>query len=245
MTAAEKARMDEEERYHRDVAGREKYTYYPGEGQDENGNKVPGTWRAPTQTGTGEEPKFFPGMVQTGKPGGGGAAGGVWKVKHDAWLEAHPDDTQGALDYAGGHRQMGEMDINKAALGMASRELQADPGFNRKKPEERERLLRERTEEYSQILRHGSTPPAAPATAPAPGGNAPAPNAPAPPTSGNPPAATPAAAQPALPAGVPPGSRLQRNKTDPSKYRWLAPDGSSYSPEGKPIGAGPQAAAAP
>ncbi len=67
----------------------------------------------------------------------------------------------------------------------------------------------------------------------------PATAAPAAPGAKPPPASAPGAAAPAKPApepprpaSVPPEAKLQRNKTDPSRYRWVAPDGSIYSADG-------------
>jgi hypothetical protein len=76
------------------------------------------TWTDRTR-GTTKQMPYSP---DTGLGRSGAGAMGATKWKHDAWLAAHPDDEQGALDYAGGHRQMGDADVAKAAHGMASRD---------------------------------------------------------------------------------------------------------------------------
>lgn len=228
MTEHEKAQVEETARYHQDLAGREKYTYYPGEGLDEHGNKVPGTWRAPTQTNTGEEPKFFPGMVQTGKPGG--ASGGVAKWKYDTWMTNHPGDTKGAEEFAAGRRTMSDPEINKAALAAA----QKDPTFETLSRTQQDELI----ERYRRVLRSAASTPGGAAAAGAGAATTPAP------AHAGAPTPAPAKEPASLPPGVPEGSRLLRNKNDPSKYFFKAPDGSLYTPDGKLYRAA-QAAASP
>lgn len=55
-------------------------------------------------------------------PGGGG---GVFKYKYDAYLGAHPGDTQGALDYAAGHKPMSDGDIDRIAMQQATSQANA------------------------------------------------------------------------------------------------------------------------
>ena len=101
---------------------------------------------------------------------GSAGSGGVWKVKHDAWLTSHPDDEQGALEYAAGHRQMNASDLNKTALSMAQRDVANDMTLMGKPADQRAQVIQQRAAEYSRLLQQGfgTTPaPAAPAGAPA------------------------------------------------------------------------------
>lgn len=216
-----KAEEDIQRDYHQDQAERNKYTYYPGTGMDEHGNQVPGTWRAPTQTTTGEEPKFFPGMVQTGKPGGA-TAGGVAKWKYDTWLSNHPGDTKGAEEFVAGHKSMSEGEVNSRSLNAA----QKDPDWGRLSPVDKEKRL----QYYRDVLNHKTDQATPPPPTPQPG-TAPAPGVPT--------------SQATPPAGVPVGS-VQGHSKSTGAVLWRAPDGSIYGQDGKLLKApAPSTAGAP
>lgn len=58
---------------------------------------------------------------------GGRGGNSVFAAKQTAWLTAHPGDTQGALDYAGGLRgkQLTDQQIQTASVAQATKELSA------------------------------------------------------------------------------------------------------------------------
>lgn len=110
----------------RERAEHDKLQYVAGQGKDPvTGEIVPGTYQFSGIKG--EAPRFYPGVVQTGKPGGGKTT--ATEFKYNTWLAVHPGDHQGALDYVAGHKQMAPQDIAKAAATLAQRELgsNADP----------------------------------------------------------------------------------------------------------------------
>lgn len=95
----------------------------PGMGVDPATNKqVPGSYVTDRDTGT---QVFHPGVVITGKPGGGGQGGGVSQWRYNAYLAIHPNDTVGALDYSAGHKSMTPGDADKSAYNLATQELRA------------------------------------------------------------------------------------------------------------------------
>lgn len=55
-----------------------------------------------------------------GKSGGAGSASS-WK--YNAWLAVHPDDTEGALDFVAGHKQLSQPDAMRYGYEQASKEL--------------------------------------------------------------------------------------------------------------------------
>lgn len=102
-----------------------------------------------------------------------GAAGrsSVFQQKQSAWLQLHPEDQQGALEFASGRRQMGLPDQQKAATQIATSELTKgqlappSPGAIQKRAEE---IMRGWTGQG------GTAAPAAAAGAASAGGAAPA-----------------------------------------------------------------------
>lgn len=90
---------------------------------------------------------------QVGSKGKGETAS-QWK--YDAWLAAHPDDKQGALDFVAGHKQMGEGDVIKSAHAMAQSEFKTLFGSGeRPPPKDAEAWLTERQAQYESQLRAG------------------------------------------------------------------------------------------
>lgn len=167
-----------------------------------------------------------------GRAGGAGSSGGVSKWKHDAWLAAHPGDVNGALEYASGRKQMSAFDANKAAMTMAQRDIANNLGLTGKPAAVRDAEMKRLTEQYrTDLMRGMPATGAAPASAVAPAASpgAAGPTAPAP---GAPPAAAAPPPPPPRPSTVPKDAKVQRSKSDPTKFRWLAPDGSTYSADG-------------
>lgn len=109
---------------------------------------------------TGEPIEYGTEVIPSGR-GAAGASGGVWKVKHDAWLSAHPGDEPGALDYAAGHRQMNAADLNKAAINMAQRDVAGDMSLIGKNAQQRGEIIKQRAADYSRLIQQGFTPSAA------------------------------------------------------------------------------------
>lgn len=95
-----------------------------GMGQDPNDStkQVAGAYVTNTKTGDTE---FRPGVVLTAKQAPAGADGGVSAWKYNAWLQTHPDDKDGALDFVAGHKQLGPDDALKFGYQQAARELSA------------------------------------------------------------------------------------------------------------------------
>lgn len=114
------------------------------------------------------------GAAAAGKlPGGrytghrsGGAGGSVFQQKQAAWLKVHPNDRQGALDYASGRRQMTYADTVKLADQMVARE--ASSSMRPMSPAQRT----QKREEYIKMIRQqghaepAQASPGAPPTAP-------------------------------------------------------------------------------
>lgn len=165
----------------------------------------------------------------------GGNAGGVTAWKYNTWLAAHPGDHEGALQYAGGHKGMTDQDITKAALNFARGDLKDDPSTGA----DRDKLIRDRAEQYADLIKKGFTPPTQAGTAAVTGqapGQPAAPAAPAQPA----PAAQPAQPAPAAaggqaapaiqrPTNVPPGSAYSQ-----SRRQWRTPDGQILDQNGVP-----------
>ena len=55
---------------------------------------------------------------------GSGNGGGVFEIKRQAYLAAHPDDVEGALTYASGHKTMSDAEIQKSAINFAQKDAQ-------------------------------------------------------------------------------------------------------------------------
>lgn len=92
-----------------------------------------------------------------GGRGGKGESASQWK--YNAWLAAHEGDTQGALDFVAGHKQMGEGDVAKAAHAMAQGDYKTLFGDgSRPAPKDAEGWLAERRTQYEQQLRAGRQP---------------------------------------------------------------------------------------
>lgn len=117
---------------------------------------------------TGKETQ---GSIKLGaKPGVGGRGGGnsVFALKQAAWLQAHPGDTQGALDYAGSlkGKSLSPQQIQLAATSQAGREL-ADMSLAGTPPPDPQGFITTRTQEIAEdISARGNTPTGAPAASP-------------------------------------------------------------------------------
>jgi hypothetical protein len=161
------------------------------------GKTVPGVWQADLNGGP---PRFTPGATLTGKPGGG-AANSVFAQKTAAWLALHPGDQKGALDYAGGHKQLSDTDLSKSAYTLAESELKslAIP------PDDPSAWVDKRSKEIATKLRGAQA-----ATPPAGGGGA------VPPKAAN--------TNNAASLGLPPVAKRVVGKTT-----WKAPDGKVYT----------------
>jgi hypothetical protein len=124
------------------------------------------TW-VDRQRGTTKQMPYSP-ETALGKPGVGGLGASQWK--YHAWLAAHEGDTQGALDYAGGHRQMQDADVAKAAHAMASRDYHdLYVVGSQPPPKDPEAWLREKRDDYAQQMRPARTSAAQPGATQAPG----------------------------------------------------------------------------
>ncbi|MCC6775624.1 MAG: hypothetical protein IT537_03150 [Hyphomicrobiales bacterium] len=160
-----------------------RYDWLPGT-QD----GVTGPWKVDRNTG---ERTFEPGTTITSRAGstaGGAGRQSVFQQKQAAWLAVHPNDQQGALDYASGRRQMSESEIAKSALSMARGELNANTMMKFRPPAEQTAFVQKRAGEIAHQIRSGfGAAPAAPAAAPT----------------------APAAPRPARPAVIGPSSATQ------------------------------------
>lgn len=152
QTAAQK--LAEEAKYHEGMLAKGKYQLLPGNGPDDKGEQVPGVYKFNANTGDYD---FQPGVKLTGKPGGN--SGGVTQWKYQAWLNVHPGDDKGALEYAGGHKTMTPEEINKSAINMA----QKDIAFLKAKTDDDKKAI---VDSYANLI-HGAqvAPSAAPAAA--------------------------------------------------------------------------------
>jgi len=136
------------------------YQAFPGEDIDPaTGKTTRGLTVFNRDEGTAE---FTPGATITGRAGGAGGAGrsSVFQQKQSAWIETHPGDSQGALDYASGRRTMSPADAMKSARSMAGREISQDPTIIGTK---RTAAIEARTQEIYKQLQGAGAPPAAPA----------------------------------------------------------------------------------
>jgi hypothetical protein len=124
--------LKETTRYH-DILSEDKKTALsrnalPGDGVDAEGKPTKGIYQFNPDTGRYDI--FTPGITK-GAAGAGGSNGGVSKWRHDAWLALHPEDKQGALDYASGKKQMGSAEVVKAAHAIVDREMKNDPSIKK------------------------------------------------------------------------------------------------------------------
>lgn len=145
----ENDRNAETAKYHQGLLDREKIQVTPGYGPGPDGQTVAGTYHVDRNT---DKSTFHPGEIyQTvaTRPS-------AHEQARTAWLSLHPGDEQGALDYASGHRQMSEEEVNKAAMNAARQEF-AISGI---KPSDA--VLDARAAQHAQQLRHGfgAAPPA-------------------------------------------------------------------------------------
>lgn len=88
-------------------------------------------------------PRSKPNWTATIAAQSGGKSGGpasVFKQKQEGWLSVHPGDQQGALDYAGGRKEMSPQDEQKAAANIAKAEFSG--AFN-VKPDQMQGRIRE------------------------------------------------------------------------------------------------------
>jgi hypothetical protein len=89
----------------------------------------------------------------------GANAGGVFEFRRQAYLHVNPGDEKGALEYAAGHKSMGESDIQKSAIGFAQKDAAAQ-GLAGKKYQE---YIDQRTQFYQKALQSSAKISAAPA----------------------------------------------------------------------------------
>lgn len=135
-------RLEEQARHNRAGEGAGRYQFLSlGPGQ--------GTLRANSRTG-----EFDTIPVELAPRGGAGATANrtaLWQTRRDAWLAAHPNDTDGALRYAAGHRDtsLTPQRSQQIALQMAQRDAQADLGLS---GDRRQQYIQNRAAEYYQML---------------------------------------------------------------------------------------------
>lgn len=147
------------------------------------GNKPDGTPIYLNQA-TGEEQEGGMGPMTPRSGAGAGGRSSVFQQKQTAWLEVHPGDSQGALDYASGRREMSTAEKVKSANSQAAREINNNMQLKFGNQAAREHAINKRATEIYGQLQTGLGTPAAPAAPAAPGAAparpAPAPTAPAP-----------------------------------------------------------------
>jgi hypothetical protein len=90
-----------------------------------DGKPVVRNYRFDKRTGNMEPIEGGGTFTRTGTGAGGGRES-VFQQKQQAWLATHPNDAQGALDYASGRKALSEGEVTKAALTMAQREANAN-----------------------------------------------------------------------------------------------------------------------
>lgn len=100
------------------------------------------------------------------KPGTTGSGSSVYALKQQAWLDVHPGDTQGALDYAAGRgKTMSAPEMVQSANAQATREYQAiyGSGITPPPPEGPAVWIQNKAQEDMQALASANTysPPAA------------------------------------------------------------------------------------
>ena len=228
MTEYQKAQIRSTDDYRKALGDRSNFR--PSGAMTEDGHPI----HTDTRTGesidaiTGEPVAAGAKVIPSGR-GGTGASGGVWKVKHDAWLTAHPNDEAGALEYAAGHRQMSPFELNKAAGAMAQRDMNANILLATKPQAVRDAEMDRLTKKYKEDLREGMPPAPQGAAAPAA----------VPPTAAAAASATASAAAaapppPPRPPTVAANAQPQYN-TKTKDWRWKGTDGSIYSADGSRI----------
>lgn len=172
------------------------YDPYNFETTGEDGKAVTKPYRFNRRSGEYEAAPGIEGNGRLTRPtGAGGAAGGgnsVYRQKRNDWLAVHPDDEQGALDFAAGRRQLSGAEMVRSARAQAIQEINGNTQLRFSKEADRNAAINRRAEENLQRMREangqrgGTTPPASeppsggpsvPASRPAPGGaqNPPAP----------------------------------------------------------------------
>jgi hypothetical protein len=131
------------------------------------------TWSFDAKTGQFEKQEGGPKGLMRPTGTGRGGAGSVYEQKRTAWLEVHPGDIRGALDYAAGRsaKLMTPAEIQKSAISQAQRDYTAisltgpptDPATG--KPVDPQTWMNNRAREIAGEL---TTANAQPATPPAP-----------------------------------------------------------------------------
>lgn len=97
-------------------------------------------------------------VVLSAKPGTNGQKTTVYALKQSAWLQAHPGDTQGALDYAGGlkGKNLSAEQIQVAASMQAAREV-ADASLAGAQIPDPQAFITERTKQIAADISSAGT----------------------------------------------------------------------------------------
>lgn len=142
----------------------------------------------------------------------------VFEVRRQAYLNVHPGDEQGALDFASGRRTLGQPEISKSALSAAQRDAKEMALTGDKYAA----FVRQRAAEYERHLKSGFG------------------QSPTQPPNATPPAGVPAISGPSATPPVPPSlaqlkaeGRLERDAGS-GRYRDKK-TGQIYNPDGTPL----------
>jgi hypothetical protein len=212
--------------------GKTKYDFKPGTGPDEAGGEGPGAWVTNPDTG---EAEFRPGMVIDGVRGAIGGAGRDFAFDHrqKAYLELHPDDKQGALDFAAGRKVIQPQDLARDAMRAAERSIQAELSndYSKKSPlqdpakrnEARQALAQQYIDNINRLSAGNGGAGGGPTRPPAPAPNQMTPG------DGTKPADV---GMPPLPPGVPPGSGFTRMN---GQTFFRSPDGRVFDETGNEL----------
>lgn len=84
--------------------------------------------------------------------GGAGGGNSVFDRKRAAWLELHPGDNQGALDFASGRAEMTPAQRAQTARRMAQQEYQAQVYYGQQRIPDPDTWIRQRSQEIEQEL---------------------------------------------------------------------------------------------
>ena len=165
-------------------------------------------------------------QVERGVRGRGREGDSVYERKKKDWLALYPNDQAGALQYAGGKKQMSPADRRLAAERLATQQagnILLDKNLLRQRTEEILDGMR-RDDEEERNARGNPRSPASPSAPAAPPANDPARMTPG---DGNKPLDIQA---PPMPPALPPGSQYS-----PSREQWRTPDGRIYDNDGNRV----------
>jgi len=115
---------------------------------------ITGVWKHDRVTGNRN---FEPNASVSSRAGGAGG-NSVYQQKRRDWLAVHPNDEQGALDFAAGRRQLSGAELVRSARAQAIQEINGNALLHYKSENERNAAINRRADENLQRMRQANQP---------------------------------------------------------------------------------------